>query len=142
MKQTDVRPAGLEHGSALILTVVGLMIVAAFSTALLARLHQVRARSTDSVRHAVSLNLAEAGIEKAVAELKRNSAYVGESNTELGSGRFSVEVQPEAIPGACRLTSTAELDEAQPTRTRVTAMVRLSPGGDAQILEWIEESVR
>lgn len=124
------------------LTVVALLIVAAFSTALLMNFHRTRARSTESVRHTVCLNLAEAGIDKALVELRRYPAYVGESGTELGEGRFSVEVLPGAAPGAYRVVSTAVLDEARPTQTRIAALVRFSPGGDAQILEWVEESVR
>lgn len=131
-----------KRGSALMLTVVALLIVAAFSTALLMNFHRTRARSTESVRHTVCLNLAEAGIDKALVELRRYPAYVGESGTELGDGRFNVEVSAGSAPSAYRVVSTAILDQARPTQTRITALVRFSPGGDAQILEWIEESVR
>ncbi|MCC6488006.1 MAG: hypothetical protein IT364_10950, partial [Candidatus Hydrogenedentes bacterium] len=126
----------------LMLTVMALLIVGAFSTALLTRFHHVRARSTERVRHTISLNLAEAGVEKALAELQRYPAYAGESRTELGDGQFSVEVLPEATPGVYRLMSTAELDEARPTRARVKALVRVNPDGGVQVLEWAEESVR
>ena len=142
MSQTIGRMDNPEQGTSLILTLIALLIVGAFSTALLTSLHQTRQRSVESEHRTVCLNLAEAGIDKALAELNRNPSYLGESGTELGAGRFSVEVAPDATAGVYQIVATAELTDEVAARSRVTARVQSTAGGAVQVLEWKEESVR
>ncbi|HPG65762.1 MAG TPA: hypothetical protein PLO37_02865 [Candidatus Hydrogenedentes bacterium] len=54
--------------------------------------------------------LAEAGIEKAVAEVLVNgAAYGGEEDTPLGKGAFSAKVTPTGENGVYRIASVGKL---------------------------------
>ncbi|MCX7919605.1 MAG: hypothetical protein N3A72_08385, partial [bacterium] len=62
---------------------------------LLTKLENEFASGTVAYHNLQALNLAEAGIEKAIFELTRtNGVYSGEKNTQLGNGFFSVTVKP------------------------------------------------
>lgn len=66
-----------------------------------------------------ALALAEAGIDKAVYELNQSSGYLGESNTALGLGAFSVAIST-IDSNTKRLTVTSVVPNvAHPTATRV-----------------------
>ncbi|HOT49475.1 MAG TPA: hypothetical protein P5318_16700 [Candidatus Hydrogenedentes bacterium] len=87
-------------------------------------------------------NLAEAGIEKAIAELRRNPAgYRGEQDVLLGKGRFSVEVAPAETPFAYRVMSKGFLCDGGMARkqARIVADVSLAADGRVALLRWLEE---
>jgi hypothetical protein len=77
------------------------------------------------------MNLAQAGIEKAVAELRRNSEYRGESHTPLGGGAFTVAVEPLEGQRRYRVVSTGrgEAPERRFAHAVLTVELALGPDG-------------
>jgi len=73
----------------------------------------------------VAFNLAEAGIDKAIAELSRSSStYVGEEDTPLGGGTFSVSVLPsEEDAGEILIVSTGYVPHSFAPRAKRTVRV-------------------
>lgn len=82
------------------------------------RLERHRHHATDA------LMLAEAGLEKAVYELNQSPSYLGENDTPLGNGTFSVSVSV-VNPSTKRLTSTGYIpNDTNPVAQKtVTATV-------------------
>ncbi|MCX5758470.1 MAG: hypothetical protein NTU83_08200, partial [Candidatus Hydrogenedentes bacterium] len=87
------------------------------------------------------LNLAEAGLDKALAELRRDaSGYHGERETVLGNGHFTVEVTPIERPHNYRVTSTGLLRAGGfvHKQARIVADVSLAAEGRVDVLRWSE----
>ena len=118
-----------KFGSAMIAVIVYLLIVSSLSAAFFATLHRTIAQARAAEHHTQCRYLAEAGVEKALAELQVvPGTYRGERNTALGPGIFSVEVSPEAPPGAYRIHATGALTDGQSVLAKggVTAEVALA----------------
>ncbi|MBI5092734.1 MAG: hypothetical protein HZB26_09875 [Candidatus Hydrogenedentes bacterium] len=99
-----------NQGTALIAVIVYLVIVTSLTTTFFATVHRTMSQARTVERRNQCIYLAEAGIEKAVAELRVNAAgYRGEQDTPLGDGAFSVVVTPENRPGAYRILATGRL---------------------------------
>ena len=135
----DTRDRKGECGGALILVVCYLAILTMSAAAFLTAFHRTLTTQQRTERIQAARNLAEAGVEKAIAELRRQSgAYRGEKDTKLGGGLFSVEVTPGKSAGAYRIVSVGlAVDDvvAQP-RVRVVAEVALAPDGSVRIRDW------
>lgn len=111
---TTPRATCRKSGSALIAVVVYLLIVTSLSVAFFGTLHRAMSQARINEQHRQCRYLAEAGIEKALAELRAApGVYRGEQNTPLGSGTFSVDVAPETAPGAYRIHATGALTDGQ-----------------------------
>jgi len=117
-------------------------VVMAVSAAFYEYLNRTASVAQKRQQHQVCLNLAEAGLDKALAELRaRPGAYRGESLTPLGDGLFSVDVREEVPGQKYRITSTGAITGGKfmQAKGRVTASVRLGPGGGIEALRWMED---
>ena len=101
-------------------------------------------------------NLAEAGIDKAIAELRLNPKYEGEKDSTLAlalpgtaldrkratpeNGLFSVEVKPGVSAGTWEITSTGSRRYKGFTLTQATvaATVAMDAAGKVSRFEWRE----
>jgi hypothetical protein len=123
---------------ALILALGVLMTLTALSTALLTGFHASMKQGNNRARQAQSLNIAEAGIEKALIELRLSSAfYTGEENTPLGNGAFTVAVTPSG-PGRFTVESTGTQNDGPARRSHVTVDAALDSSGGVRVLRWEE----
>lgn len=110
---------------------------AAFFTLLNVTLSQAHAR--EEARYC--RNLAEAGIEKAIAALRRHPAeYRGERDVPLGKGRFSVEVTPMEGPRTYRVISKGSLRDSGFVRRQACVVAKVSLAADGRVasLHWSE----
>ncbi len=86
-----------------------------------------------SLASAQALSLAEAGIDKAVYELNRNSGYLGENETALGNGTFRISVA--TVNGNTkRLIATGFVPNS--TRPVATKEVRANVSIDTQVVSF------
>ena len=92
-------------------------------------------------QHQSAYNLAEAGIDKALAELRMNPAYDGEHNVPLGDGSFTVTVQKSG-PYKYEIESIGFLQvEGRPkAQVRLAAHVVTNARGD--LLEFSQREVK
>ena len=81
-----------SRGYILLFSLVFFGIFLAISTAFLGSVTLYARAERVTVADARARALAEAGFEKAVYELNKNSAYTGEANTALGGGTFTTSV--------------------------------------------------
>lgn len=85
------------------------ILVGAFLEGVHFTLAQQRAASNELIVR----NLAQAGIDSAIASLRRDAgAYEGESGVELGEGRYSVRLIHEPGSNNYRVDATGELEAA------------------------------
>ncbi|MDQ1256995.1 MAG: hypothetical protein QG656_1596, partial [Candidatus Hydrogenedentes bacterium] len=114
-----------NRGSALMLTLGYTTAITLFVAVFLGAVHRTMHQCGEREREQQCLALAEAGIEKAIAELRaQGDAYTGEQDTSLGSGVFSVTVQPGA--GEYRIDATAELRDEDNVSARARIAVSLT----------------
>jgi len=127
---------------------MALYLVIGFLTALMIAsgafftlLHRTPEHARAAERHQICLNIAEGGLDKALAELQaRPGAYRGEQDTPLGQGVFTVEVEPARAPRSYRLASTGSLRDGTVVlaRARVVATVAVAADGAIAVLTWRE----
>ncbi len=139
-----MKPRGLnrKQGGAIMLIVLGLLAIgsllsASFYTMLNSGLSDVYQRA----RLQTAMNLADAGLEKAVASLRTDPAYTGEDSTRLGAGVFSVAVTAGATPASWHIVSTGVFRPNQRNvhaRARVVADLQLDAQGQVLALNWRE----
>ena len=84
-----------RNGSALLMAIVLVAALSVGAAAVIRLTHITLRESGKTVKTETARQLADAGIEKAVAMLRADAAYAGESNTPLGAGRFTVRVTRE-----------------------------------------------
>ncbi len=95
-----------NRGTALLL-VMGLLAVVTISVgSFLSLLHASVDYTRREEARTRAVHAAEAGLEKAVAELCAGRSYTGETGTPVGDGTFSVSVAPG--DGACTVISKGE----------------------------------
>jgi hypothetical protein len=114
-----------EQGQIIILTLVFMLIMFAMSAALLGYtvVHVKGMRQTTAGVQA--LELAQAGVEKAIYELNQNSTYTGETETAFANGEFTVTITNiDANTKQAQVTSYVP-NSTNPTSTK-TIKVRLS----------------
>lgn len=82
-----------EQGSALLAAIIFIVALGTLASAFLYNILATNSSFKRTSNLQVAFNLAEAGIDKALAELSRSpSLYSGEEDTPLGEGTFSVSV--------------------------------------------------
>lgn len=91
--QVRLSAKGSESGQALALAIIAVGLVLANSLVILNWSSIFHRSALYAVRSSEALNLAEAGVDKAIASLNRpGSSYTGESEVILGAGSYSVTV--------------------------------------------------
>src|SRR3989344_722636 len=81
-----------QTGQVMLIVLVFMVIVLAFVSALVGYA-QIQIRShRQAVAKEQALNIAEAGIEKAVWKLNNETGYTGETGTVFGAGIYNVTV--------------------------------------------------
>jgi len=129
-----------SNGMALLLVLGFLSVLMIASGAVFTYLNKTMSRATTIQNQQICLNLAEAGVEKAVAELAAGRLdYRGENHTPLGEGSFSVEVVPGERTGEFVLTAMGYrgTDTSKP-QAGVVAKVLISGQGHVAIIRWQE----
>lgn len=128
-------------GSALLITVGYLAAMTIFASTFLGFLNRTVSNRHWAERRQICFNIAEGGVDKALAELRTNpNDYRGEKDTPLGVGRFSVAVEPADEAGTYHVVSTGELVDGKPvvSSARVIAEVTLASTGGVRELRWSE----
>ena len=98
----DRKQGGVIMLMVLALLAIGSLLSASFYALLNAGLSDAYQRA----RVQTAMNLADAGLEKAVASLRTDPNFAGEENTWLGEGVFSVTATAGTKPGTWQIVST------------------------------------
>ncbi|HUW62706.1 MAG TPA: hypothetical protein VMZ06_16990 [Candidatus Bathyarchaeia archaeon] len=116
---------GNNCGTALVLVIGVLAIVTISVSSFLALLHASINYTRREEAHAWCVHVAEAGLEKAVAELRAGrAAYTRESDTPVGVGEFSIGVS--GVNGRYTITSRGRIARGGLTTVRtLQAEVRI-----------------
>lgn len=126
-----------NRGSVLLGALILVFIVSAGAALVWRGLQQQVARQHGEARQEQVQQIAEAGLDTAIAMLRSNRSYAGEQDTALGGGHFTVAVAPEA-GDAFRITSEARLSDGPIVRATSTllATVRLDAAGNLVACQW------
>ncbi len=133
----DRKRGGVILLMVLALLAIGSLLSASFYMMLNAGLSDAYQRG----RVQSAMNLADAGLEKAVASLRIDPHYAGEGDTRLGEGAFSVAVAAGMKPGLWHIVSTGTFRPNQRSfhaKARVVADLQLDAQGRVQALNWRE----
>lgn len=123
-----------ERGTALIGALLLVLIVSAGVGLVWRSLMQQRESQRHFVRAEEARQLAEAGLETAIAALRADRGYAGVSAVPLGEGEFSVAVFP-ATPGF-RLESEGVLRDGAIVRARIRWEATLQLDGAGRIVAY------
>lgn len=119
-----MRSTHTQQGQVLILGIVIMAILMTMSASLWGYTHlQVKA-SRQAVERSQALQLAEAGIDKAIAELNTNSAFNGESGT-LGGGEYTTSVTTIDANNK-QITSTGYIPSIANPTSEITVKMNVS----------------
>ncbi len=131
---TDLRD---NAGSVLLGALILIFIVSAGAGLVWRALQQQVDRQHREARQEQVQQLAEAGVDTAIAALRHDQDYAGEQNTPLGEGQFTVGVVRETGE-AYAITSEAKLSDGAIVRAESTllATVRLDGAGHVASLQW------
>ncbi len=103
-------PARSSRGSALIVVVMLLAAIGVLLASLLAGVNRTMAREHAAWREQTARALAEAGIQRAAAQLaERGGAYSGEKDTLLGEGYYTTKIVRGIGSNEFTITSIARL---------------------------------
>jgi hypothetical protein len=133
-------PDPSQSGSALFVVIGYLAVIMILSGAFFTLLHVTMRHGNASQWRQVCLDMAEGGLDKALAELREDrDAYRGEAGTALGDGEFSVEVTPQGRDGY-RIVSIGCIRYKQfvSNQARITADLTLGRNGNIDNLRWLE----
>lgn len=143
MKHAATRRAGAkteqrERGAALLMALMLVAVAGIGAGAVWSYLHVALHQSKRSEHTAVTQCLAEAGLDKAVAELRAKRPYTGETNTCLDGGRFSVRVNAAGESGHYLLESLGEVANGSEVLARcaLRAELTVSPEGGISRYQW------
>ncbi|MDI6783577.1 MAG: hypothetical protein QME64_05710 [bacterium] len=128
-----------QQGAGLITVLVFISFLLILLGLLLNKLENEFASGTITYHNLQALNLAEAGIEKAIYELNRtNGTYTGEKNAKLGQGQFTVTVK-SATDGYL-ITSIGETRSAKKYTGKkiVSAHIQQIASNRWKIISWQE----
>lgn len=120
-----------KQGFALVVALAYLLLISMFATAFLRMVRMNMADAFNEEARIEATNMAQAGIEKAVAELRRDPGYRGETDTPLGDGSFTVRVEPSAEAGRYRLVARGrgEAPQRRYAHAELTMELVLNPDG-------------
>ncbi|GMU94113.1 MAG: hypothetical protein AMXMBFR4_31710 [Candidatus Hydrogenedentota bacterium] len=131
------------RGTALLVAVMYLLVVTMLATGLLTLLNHSIDYFQDVNREVERRYIAEAGVEKALVELRTNgSAYAGENGTPLGDGAFSVEVRQSARVNGYEIVSSASLDDVGTGHTQILVDAVPESTGAFRVVRWVEVKKR
>jgi len=139
MKRRDAKRG--ESGAALLMVLVLMAIGSMLSASFYSMLHIGLAGAYQRGRVQTAMNLADAGLETAVAALRLDRRYAGQEDTPLGDGTFSVTVAPREKPGSWRIVSTGIFKrnaDSFHAKARVVADLQLDAGSHIRALNWRE----
>jgi hypothetical protein len=118
----------LQTGQTVLLTLIVLAGVILTVTLLLSGSLNYFIDSSHTVDSSVALNLAEAGIDKAVASLNAaGNSYTGETDTPLGNGTFSTTITPKD-PSTNIIQSTGYTPNRTKPKAKKTITIQISKG--------------
>jgi len=131
------RGAAVAYALALVL-LLGIISTLVFAAAA-ANLGVARKAHSDLVL----LNLAEAGVDKAICRLASDGDYAGEQSTPFGPGSFSVSVAREADGRTYVVTSTGFVvfGDRMRSKTVIAGVLIERDGGkvEARLVAWGEQ---
>lgn len=114
-----------QHGQILLLGIVLMAILMALSASLWGYTHlQVKA-SRQAVERSQALQLAEAGIDKAIAELNSDANFTGETSSALNVGEYTTSITT-IDPNTKQVTSTGFIPNSTNPKTQVTVKMNVS----------------
>ncbi len=134
-----------NEGVALLMALGYLAAITLFASTFIVSLHRTMDQRNRSYWNQQCMGIAEGGLEKALAELRRSSgAYAGEEDTPLGAGTFSVAVRKDVRHGQYRIVSTGQLRHGARTFARVCieAEAGLAADGSLREMRWVEVRVK
>jgi len=133
------RPHANNEGTALLATIVFVIIVSIMASGFVAIVNTNLTGSNRAAHDQICRALAEAGIEKAAVMLRADAHYTGESWFALGKGEVKIEVAATATPDRYSVTSSARYTEVDPRPLRIGA--ELARAGDSVlVVRWLENA--
>lgn len=126
------------RGSALLIAIVLVAALSIGAAAVVRLTHLTLRESGKDAKTEVARQLAEAGIEKAVATLRANPAYTGEERTPLGAGRFTVAVRRDGEAFAISSVGEVVFHEEVKHRAALGARLVLDVSGMVRSFTWGE----
>jgi hypothetical protein len=127
-----------NDGMALVLALGVMLALTILASALLTGFHRSMQQTVDRERELQCMNLAEAGIAKALVVLRAgDGSYRGEANTALGDGDFTVVVTPQG-PQRFAVESTGTLNHRSEIQARVVIDAEVVRGEPVRVLRWEE----
>ena len=126
-----------NEGTALLATVVFVIIVSIMASGFIAIVNTNLTGSNRATHDQICRALAEAGIEKAAVTLRGDAAYTGDAWFKLGKGEVLIEVAASATPDRFTVTSTARYAEIDPRPLSIIAELARS-GGSVALVRWTE----
>ncbi len=113
-----------KNGQAIIVAIVLVSVVLILSSSLFSRVSNFMNFSAASIVNEQAINLAEAGIEKALWQLNQTAgAYTGEADTSLGSsGTFTVTIADNS-PNLKTITATGFVPDSTKPKSKRTIKV-------------------
>ncbi len=131
-----------KQGGVILLMVLALLAIGSLlSASFYALLNRGLSDAYQRARVQTAMNLADAGLEKAVASLRIDPHYAGEENTWLGEGVFSVTATAGTKPGSWQIVSTGTFRpklQSFHAKARVVADLQLDAQGRLLALNWRE----
>ncbi len=141
MKRGKRHPTHAERGAAMLAAVFMMGVFSILGAAYWRQLHASLSHTRDLTKGQLSRELAEAGIARAVAELRvGNADFSGVEKVPLGDGVYSVQVAPEGdaqrlVTAVGALSDGDLLRRAVQIRTRVQLDGAGIPSGVEYLLE-------
>lgn len=130
MKRQKSRNARSRRGSAMIFALIVLFVLSLGTAVLWRQIHINLAGEHRAWRQEQAYQLAEAGLEHAIAHLRAGgAAETVLDRVPLGAGVYTVRITPGDEPGAFRVASEAQLDAGDPKSGEVTLHARVGITG-------------
>ena len=128
-----------DEGTALLATVVFVIIVSIMASGFVAIVNTNLTGSNRAAHDQICRALAEAGIEKTAVMLRSDANYTGEPWFAFGKGEVKIEVAATATPDRFTVTSAARYTEVDPRPLRIVA--ELAHAGDSvRVVRWLENA--
>lgn len=126
------------RGSALLIAIVLVAALSIGAAAVIRLTHITLRESGKDAKTEVARQLAEAGVDKAVAMLRTNPAYTGEERSPLGAGRFTVAVLRDGEAFAISSVGEVLFRRDVMRRAVLEARLVLDPSGKVRSFNWGE----
>jgi Tfp pilus assembly protein PilV len=117
-----------QSGQTLVFALIALSIIIVAIVALLSGTLTLKQNSRYSLDSLEATSLAEAGIDKAVASLNKSAgSYVGETETTLGNGTYTVQVTP-VDSTTSKITATGYVPNSQNPKSKKKVSIQIQRG--------------